>query len=109
MKTENLPLSIDWGYIFHAVYFSDEDFFILLHNIGVYGFDWMKKHIHAKQTRERVIMVTILFYHGLRVFGSIEKFEEWLNEERAGEPCFADILNFSSGIEFVDNKLKEVK
>ncbi|MFA0962752.1 antitoxin Xre/MbcA/ParS toxin-binding domain-containing protein [Roseivirga sp. BDSF3-8] len=58
-------------------------------------------------TREHVLMLLSLTQHGIAVFGSIEKFQEWLDKENFyfNNQAPKAYLNTVTGIRFVDGRL----
>ena len=56
---------------------------------------------------EHLIMLISLFKHGKDVFGTTDKFDEWLNKENFffGKQAPKEFLNTISGIKFVDDRL----
>ena len=57
--------------------------------------------------KEKILMLSSLFKHGTEVFGTPEKFNEWLNSENFfwGGKKPATMLNTISGIKFLDDRL----
>lgn len=58
-------------------------------------------------TKERVQLLTDLFAHGVNVFGSSEKFNEWLNTENFvfGKKAPVESLRDVKGIGYIDSRL----
>lgn len=57
--------------------------------------------------KERILMLSSLFKHGTEVFGTPEKFNEWLNSENfffSGKNP-GSLLNTVTGIKFLDDRL----
>ena len=78
-------------------------------NISVKTFRSYKKpeqEINAT-IKEHVLLLLSLIQHGKKVFGSMQKFEEWLKKENFYFNAKAPIeyLNTITGIRFIDDRL----
>ncbi|CAN5439861.1 hypothetical protein BH10BAC5_BH10BAC5_27590 [soil metagenome] len=61
--------------------------------------------------KERILMLSTLFKHGTEVFGTTEKFKEWLNSENFfyGGKAPGSLLNTFSGLKFIDDSLTGIE
>ena len=78
-------------------------------NVSVKTFREYKKpqNTFKENVKEQVLLLLSLVKHGIDVFGSVEEFDRWLNQEN----FFFDnknpnsFLNTVTGIKFVDDRL----
>ena len=73
---------------------------------------WKSPSYKLKQDdKEKVLMLLILFKHGIKTFGTIEEFMEWLSSENFyfGGKKPGSYLHTASGVRFVDDNLTAIQ
>ncbi|MBO9619020.1 MAG: DUF2384 domain-containing protein [Niabella sp.] len=62
-------------------------------------------------TKEHIVLLLSLYKHGHEVFGSIEKFENWLMAKNylLDGKAPMEFLDTISGIKFIDNRLTSIE
>jgi uncharacterized protein (DUF2384 family) len=74
--------------------------------------NWKNPNYKLKpEDQEKVLLLMVLFKHGIDVFGSGEKFRQWLYLDNFyfGKKQPGSFLNTGTGIRFVDNNLTAIE
>lgn len=102
---------VNWEYVQtlkEKTHFRDETLSSWL-NVSVKTFrSYKKPQQEINDTiREHVLLLLSLMQHGETVFGSVQKFEEWLNKENFyfNSLSPATYLKTVTGIRFIDDRL----
>ncbi|MEP7321705.1 MAG: antitoxin Xre/MbcA/ParS toxin-binding domain-containing protein [Saprospiraceae bacterium] len=122
---ESVPRHINDGEILHLLYTTDinwkyvdaiktytefnDDVISDWLNISVKTFREYKKpkSIFKENVKEQVLLLLSVIKHGVEIFGSIKKFEDWLNQDNFyfENRSPASFLNTITGIKFIDDRL----
>jgi uncharacterized protein (DUF2384 family) len=102
---------IDWKYVNEiktCTNFKDDVISDWL-NISVKTFREYKKpkSVFKENVKEQVLLLLSLIKHGTEVFGSVEEFERWLNQENFyfDNKRPVAFMNTITGIKFLDDRL----
>lgn len=62
-------------------------------------------------TKEQIVLLLALYKHGINVFNTSDKFEEWLKSKNIllGNKQPLDFLNTATGIQFIDRRLTAIE
>ncbi len=102
---------ISWEYIDtikELTNLNDETISVWL-NVSTRSFrSYRQTNVKLKESiKEHIIVLLSLIKHGIRVFGSKERFDKWLTSENFFLDCKAPVvfLNTITGIRFIDDRL----
>lgn len=102
---------INWKYVNAIKTLTDfnDDIISDWLNISVKTFREYKKpkSTFKENVKEQVLLLLSLIKHGVEIFGSVKKFDKWLNQENFffDNKSPVSFLNTITGIKFIDDRL----